>query len=118
MTNWTLSLPGFEILRISGPAKRDLADIGAYTLRKWGGAQKKRYLAQIREGFVALQQTPGIGAPREGIAVGLRAYPVGEHVVYYRETGTGLVVIRVLHRSMDPELQFKRNRERSEDDPL
>lgn len=103
-------MPKSNRLRISGPAKRDLADIGAYTLREWGAAQKKNYLGQIRERFAALRQAPGLGAPREDIADGLRVHPVGKHVIYYRESGNTVAVLRILHESMDPAFRLQRSR--------
>lgn len=105
-------MPRSKRLRVSGPAKRDLSDIGAYTLREWGAAQKKKYLGQIRARFAALRESPGVGAARDEIAGGLRSCRAGRHVIYYRETGSELVVLRVLHESMDPVLQFERERER------
>ena len=99
-------MPRSKRRRVSGPAKRDLADIGAYALREWGAAQKKKYLGQIRERFAALRETPGVGAARDEIADGLRSYRAGRHVIYYRETGSELVVLRVLHESMDPVLRL------------
>ena len=101
-------MPRSNRLRVSGPAKRDLADIGSYTLREWGAAQKKKYLGQIRERFAALRETPGAGAARDEIARGLRSCRAGRHVIYYRNTRSELVVLRILHESMDPVLRLER----------
>jgi toxin ParE1/3/4 len=97
-------LPSSKKLRISGPAKRDLERIGEYTRREWGAAQKRRYLGQIKDGFKAIRDAPGIGAQRDDIHEGLRAHPVRKHVIFYRVTKTELTIVRVLHESMSPEL--------------
>lgn len=99
-------MPGSRKLRFSGPARRDLERIGEYTRAKWGAAQKRKYLGQIKEGFRALRDTPGIGIRRDDIARGLRTHPVGKHVIFYRETKTELTVVRVVHESMNPELHL------------
>jgi toxin ParE1/3/4 len=99
-------LPSSKTLRISGPAKRDLQRIGEYTRREWGAAQKRKYLGQIKVGFKAVWDTPGIGIRRDDIHAGLRAHPVRKHVVFYRESKTELVIVRVLHESMNPELHL------------
>ncbi len=100
-------MPSSKKLRISGPAKLDLGRIGEYTRRAWGAAQKRKYLGQIKDGFKAVRDTPGIGTRRDDIRKGLRVHPVQKHVVVYRETKSELVIVCVLHQSMNPELHLK-----------
>jgi toxin ParE1/3/4 len=99
-------LPGSKKLHISGPARRDLERIGEYTRAEWGAAQKRKYLGQLKDGLKALRDTPGIGTQRDDIHKGLRAHPVGKHVIFYRESKTELTIVRVLHGSMCPELRL------------
>ncbi len=99
-------MPSSKKLRVSGPATRDLERIGEYTRAKWGAAQRRKYLGQLKDGFKALRDTPGIGARRDDIHKGLRAHPRGKHVVFYRKTKTELTIVRVLHGSMCPELRL------------
>lgn len=100
-TNWAPSLPVSKPLRISGPAGRDLAAIAEYTQREWGAAQKRKYLAYIKKCFALLRNTPAVGTPRDDIAPGLLSHPVEKHIVFYRESEQALLVVRVLHGSMD-----------------
>ncbi len=100
-------MPSSKKLRISGPAKLDLGRIGEYTRRAWGAVQKRKYLGQIKVMFEAVRDTPGIGTRRDDIRKGLRAQSVQKHVIFYRETKTELVIVRVLHQSMNPELRLK-----------
>ncbi len=99
-------MPSSNELRISGPARRDLERIGEYTRAEWGAAQRRKYLGHIKDGFKALRDTPGIGARRDDIHEGLRAHPVGKHIIFYRETKAVLTVVRVLHQSMSPDLHL------------
>jgi toxin ParE1/3/4 len=94
-------------LRVSDPARRDLEGIGDYTRREWGARQKRKYLGQIRDAFRMLRDSPGIGTPRDDIVAGLRAHPVGRHVVFFRESGDAVVIVRVLHESMDVKARLK-----------
>ncbi len=96
-------MPRSRKLRVSGPALRDLERIGDNTLAEWGAAQRRNYLGHLKDGFKALRDTPGIGARRDDIHEGLRAHPVGKHIVFYRETKAVLTVVRVLHQSMNPD---------------
>ncbi len=99
-------MPSSKKLRISVPAKLDLGRIGEFTRREWGAAQKRKYLGQLKDGFKAVRDTPGIGTRRDDIDTGLRAHPVRKHVIFYRDTKTELVIVRVLHESMSPELHL------------
>ncbi len=69
--------------------------------------QKRKYLGQIKVMFEAVRDPPGIGTRRDDIRKGLRAQSVQKHVIFYRETKTELVIVRVLHQSMNPELRLK-----------
>lgn len=89
-------------IRLSATAEEDLRRIADYTRRHWGDRQRTVYLGRIRTLLADLRDRPGIGAARPEIAPGLRAHPVGRHVVFYRDTEAALVVVRILHRSMDP----------------
>ena len=99
-------MPNSRTLRVSQPAARDLADIGAYTQQTWGAAQKRIYLGLMRDAFKALRDVPAMGAPRDDIMPGLRAHPVQSHIVFYRETDDELLIVRVLHKSMDHAAQL------------
>ncbi len=105
-------MPRSKKLRVSGPAKLDLERIGDYTRREWGAAQKRKYLGQIKVMFKAVKDKPGIGTRRDDIHTGLRAQSVQKHVIFYRETKSELVIVRVLHESMNPELHLKPKRDR------
>jgi toxin ParE1/3/4 len=93
-------------LVVSRAARADLKGIGAYTAEKWGEAQKARYLSAIRERFGALRNNPALGRPRADIAATYRSLPVGRHIVFYRIAKDALVVVRVLHQSMDVRLHL------------
>ena len=75
-------------------------------------AQKRKYLGQIKDGLKALRDAPGIGARRDDIRTGLRAQSVPKHVIFYRVTKSEVVIVRVLHESMNPELHLKPKRDR------
>jgi plasmid stabilization system protein ParE len=48
-----------------------------------------------------LPRFPGRGRLREVHGDGVRAYPVQQHVIYYRATDHGVTILRVLHARMD-----------------
>ncbi len=44
---------------------------------------------------------PGIGAPRPEVTAGLRILPVGNYLILYVQTETGVDVLRVIHGARD-----------------
>ncbi len=44
---------------------------------------------------------PDIGRSREELANGLRSFPVGRYVIFYRPVTKGIEVVRVLHSARD-----------------
>jgi toxin ParE1/3/4 len=84
-------------------AESDLLGIGEYTLRTWGPAQADLYLTEISGWCQRLAQNPSLGRACDGIRPGLRRSEQGKHVIFYRERVHGILVSRILHRSMQPE---------------
>jgi len=99
-------LPNFKPLRLSDPASRDLQAIAEYTQCEWGAKQKTIYLNLIKQSFKALSRSGNIGKQRDEIAAGLYSYGVKKHVVFFRETESEFVIIRILHGRMDMEKQL------------
>ena len=89
--------------RLTQLALADLRSIGRYTQTTWGREQRNRYLAKLDECFHLLAEKPLRGVSCDDIRSGYRKYPVGRHVVFYREAQEGIEIIRVLHISMDVE---------------
>ena len=87
-------------LTFSPAAAADIGAVWDYTAETWGLDQADRYVDDIRAACVALA-----GGERTGRKVDVRdgylKYPVGRHLIFYRQDGTGIVVIRVLHQRMD-----------------
>ncbi|MBF0168840.1 MAG: type II toxin-antitoxin system RelE/ParE family toxin [Alphaproteobacteria bacterium] len=47
--------------------------------------------------FYELAQSPLIGREREGFGAGVRVFPFGNYVIFYRLLKTEIVIVRVLH---------------------
>lgn len=87
--------------RIYREAARDLLEIGRYTQRRWGAAQRRKYLGELDERMRFLAANPQAGAPRDDIREGCRSFLQGGHVIFYRQGPEGVEIVRVLHHSMD-----------------
>jgi toxin ParE1/3/4 len=85
----------------SSRAADDMADIASYTLSTWGVSQMVKYLSAIEQCASLLAENPKLGRPCVQIRPGLRRFEKAEHVIYFRTQPGGILVSRVLHRSMN-----------------
>jgi toxin ParE1/3/4 len=94
-------------------AERDLDDILAWTGRQFGVHQRTRYAALIRSAVERLRADPTRpgSMDRGDIEAGLRSYSIslaagrqsaGAHVLLYLWDANSILVVRILHRAMDP----------------
>lgn len=88
-------------LRITRAANEDLKEIAAYTQKTWGAAQRRVYLKSLDTTLKFLADNPQAGTACDYIVAGLRKQPHKQHVVFYECEGDTIVIVRVLHRSMD-----------------
>jgi|TARA_R110000772_G_scaffold72505_26_gene158253 toxin ParE1/3/4 len=88
-------------LRLSRRAASDLAEIADYTIAEFGIDQARRYRDQLHACFQSLLANPALGRSAEEVTPGLRRIRQQAHVVFYRVERDGLLIVRVLHHSMD-----------------
>ncbi|NCN83507.1 MAG: type II toxin-antitoxin system RelE/ParE family toxin [Sphingomonadales bacterium] len=93
-------------LRLSRRAASDLAEIADYTIAEFGIDQARRYRDQLQACFRSLLDNPQLGRSAKEIAAGLRRIRQQAHVVFYTLGQDQLVIVRVLHHSMDLERGF------------
>lgn len=94
-------------LRISQLADSDLVGIAAYTTREYGTAQARAYRDQFGACFASLQHNPYLGRSADDLAPGLRRIRQGAHIIFYRPDDRAILIVRVLHHSMDFERHFQ-----------
>jgi toxin ParE1/3/4 len=105
--------------RISAPAGRDLEQILATSLERWGEAGRARYAALLAGALRSIARDPTGSATRErtelspGVrsmhlryARGARRVKDPVHVIFYRRDADVVEVVRVLHERMEPTLHF------------
>lgn len=89
-------------LAVTPLAREDIKEIGRYTQRIWGVAQRDLYLRGLAGLFERLQAGVISGRARPEIRQGLLCYPYNRHLVFFRrEAHGGVIVLRVLHERMD-----------------
>lgn len=60
-----------------------------------------RWVDQLDEKFRLLASQPLIGRAREELAAGMRSFPFGRYIIFYRPIDGGIDVVRVLHSARD-----------------
>lgn len=88
-------------VRITPRARDDLKNIGHYTERTWGKAQRNRYLKSLEARFQWLTEHPQLGMHRTDICEGYHSFPEGQHVVFYLFDSSTLDIIGIPHKEMD-----------------
>lgn len=92
---------------LTAAARKDMIEIGRFSHEKWGKRQRDKYLKQLDDAFKLLARQPEIGKDAETIKPGYRKFSQGSHVIFYREGAESkIVVVRVLHNSMDVDRHF------------
>jgi len=83
-------------------AKSDLREIGRFTQHRWGQKSRIEYLARMESVCGRLAANPSLGRSRDELPQGVLSFPVGRHLIIYKVEDAGQVlIIRVLHQSMD-----------------
>jgi len=91
-------------IEYTASAEADLAGIVEFTLTTWGAGQARRYIEGLETLTARLVEQPALGMSCMDLSPGLRAFPYQSHVLYYLVEPERLIVVRVLHKRMNPSL--------------
>ena len=83
-------------------AINDLERIYEYTYAKWGAKQADRYQDELYGGMQTIQVNREIGVEYVSKPGGYRKYQVKKHLLFYRNEGEAVIVVRILHEQMNP----------------
>ena len=80
-----------------------MAEIWAHTRDRWNSAQADAYISQMVAAIEIVADEPNRGRSCDDLRRGYFRITAGSHFVFYREMGTGIEVVRVLHQRIDHE---------------
>ena len=89
------------MVELSEAAARDIEDILDQSIVDFGVLQAERYFESLRRCLDLLGDNPQMGASAEEIRPGYRRFIHQAHVIFYRQTVGGILVVRLLHKHMD-----------------
>lgn len=87
--------------RLSEEADRDIFEIARYTLQTWSEDQVDRYVMGLDGALQRLAENPRLGRASEDIRAGYFRRRYRSHMIFYKKTDFGILVVRVLHAQMD-----------------
>ena len=87
-------------VQFSLAASRDLEEIEDHISQDNPDAAA-RLILLIREKCALLSEQPGIGRDRSDVLSGLRGFPLGNYIIFYRPATDGIEIARVLHGARD-----------------
>jgi toxin ParE1/3/4 len=89
-------------LRISHLAERDLDGIWQYVAAEASGIEVADQVVDSIVGhFALLARQPQAGRIRQDIDPGVRSFPSGNYLIYYRDSKSHVVISRILHGKRD-----------------
>ncbi|HEX9625872.1 MAG TPA: type II toxin-antitoxin system RelE/ParE family toxin [Acidiferrobacterales bacterium] len=59
------------------------------------------YYDSLKNCLELLGENPGIGTNADDLRPGYRRFVHESHVIFYRETAHGVLIVRILHKRMD-----------------
>lgn len=87
--------------RISKNALRELDEIFFYWARRASLEVADRLVEALEEHFALLAESPGIGRQCDEIAAGVRCFPAGKYLIYYRKARGSVEILHVFHGARD-----------------
>ena len=85
-------------IRVAAPAEQDLDGIWYHVAKNSGSIEIANGVVEsITDAFPLFASNPEAGTRRDEIESGVRGFPVGKYIIYYRDTEKYLVISRVIH---------------------
>lgn len=93
--------------RVTRGAERDLDEVYLYWAKRAGLEAADRLIESLVDRFWLLGEYPDAGRPSEDIAAGVRCFPAGQYLIYYRVTRRRTDILHVFHGARDQRQAYK-----------
>jgi toxin ParE1/3/4 len=87
--------------KLTVKADEDLVNIFHYSLLQFGLNRAETYLTSLEEHFLTLAHSPELGRRIDHIRQGYFRYEHLSHIIFYKNIPEGVLIVRVLHQSVD-----------------
>jgi toxin ParE1/3/4 len=89
-------------------ARADLARIRRYSTRTWGRDQTSKYMDALRDTMKGLVRGTVVTRARDDLRPAIQMAASGRHSIFFEADDRRVLVVRVLHDSMDYPRHLKR----------
>lgn len=96
--------------RISDDAEFDLDEIFLYWAERTSLTIADRVIDGIVERFRLIGEFPGAGRESDDVSLGVRCFPAGEYLIYYRRARKVTYILHVFHGAREQKQSFKEPR--------
>jgi toxin ParE1/3/4 len=96
--------------RISDDAERDLDEIFLYWAERASLIIADRVIDEIVERFRLLGEFPEAGRSSDAIATGVKCFPAGQYLIYYRKARKYTDILHIFHGAREQAHAFKKSR--------
>jgi toxin ParE1/3/4 len=86
---------------LSDVAAKDIEQILNRSIVDFGLPQTELYYHSLKNCLGLLGENPNMGSIADDIRPGYRRFAHESHVIFYRDTGRGILIVRILHKRMD-----------------
>ncbi len=93
--------------RVSAGAERDLDEIYVYWAVRASLEVADRVVDRITERFWLLGQHPNAGKAAFHFAAGVKCFPAGKYLIYYRKNPHGTDILHIFHGARDQGEAFR-----------
>jgi toxin ParE1/3/4 len=96
--------------RVSKEAGRDLDEIFLYWARRAGLKVADRLIDGITERFWLLGEYPDAGRSSPEVAAGVKCFPAGKYLIYYRKGRGAIDILHIFHGARDQKNAFAQSK--------
>jgi toxin ParE1/3/4 len=94
--------------RVSKEADRDLEEIFLYWAKRADLAAAERLIDRMTDCFWLLGEHPDAGRQTEDMAAGVKCFPAGKYLIYYRKRKRGNDMLHIFHGAQDQKKAFRK----------
>jgi toxin ParE1/3/4 len=95
--------------RVSKDAERDLDEIFVYWAKRVSLQVADRLVDSITDRFWLLGEYPDAGKPANDIAPGVKCFPAGKYLIYYRNSARRTEILHVFHGAREQSQAFRKS---------
>ncbi|HNP29942.1 MAG TPA: type II toxin-antitoxin system RelE/ParE family toxin [Nitrospirales bacterium] len=92
--------------QLSKKADQDLERIYEYSIKQFGENVADEYFLSLRDCLLQVADSPKLGRDCSNIVPEHFRFECGPHSIFFKEGKKRIVIVRVIHQSMNPDIHI------------